>query len=313
MKKFPDAVPIPDEVFAARQERRSQLIYSAQLGVMIRIVVVLAELIGVYFYESSAILMDALASLVDVASTILLIVIIWFAERPPDKEHPFGHGRYEPLVGLQLSLFLVLIGGGMLVKFLFQLSEPSVDVPISHFAWIIPFCAVVLLEMCYHIVTHAAIKQNSPALAADAVHYRVDSLTSFFAAFVLILGTYYPEWSVSFDRFGALIIAVMMVVLGLMAARKNLFQLIDHVPSKEFFTRVKGSAAKVAGVFDTEKILIQMYGPDAHINIDVEVDPKLSVEDAHKISQNVRSEIQRDWPAVRNVTVHIEPYYPGDH
>lgn len=158
-----------------------------------------------------------------------------------------------------------------------------------------------------------AKKQNSPALAADAVHYRVDSLTSFFAALVLILGVYFPKWSLFFDQVGALLIASMMVFLGLNAARKNLYQLIDRVPSQEFFDRVKIAAARVAGVFDTEKILIQMYGPDAHVNVDVEVDPHLSVDEAHKISQNVRAEIQREWPAVRDVTVHIEPYYPGDH
>ncbi len=314
MTHFPDPVPIPEEVFSARRERCTELVYSAQIGILIRGAVIIAELVGVYYFGSSAILMDALTSLVDVAATILLIVFIWLAERPPDKEHPFGHGRYEPLMGLQLGLFLVLIGGGMVLKFLFQLSNSPVDNTVmSPYAWIIPFCAVILLEFCYHFVMHTAKKQNSPALAADAVHYRVDSLTSFFAALVLIIGAYIPAWSIIFDRMGAILIAVMMVFLGINAARKNLYQLIDRVPSSEFFDRVKDAAAKVAGVFDTEKILIQMYGPDAHVNVDVEVDPKLSVEEAHKISQNVRAEIQRDWPAVRDVTVHIEPYYPGDH
>lgn len=64
---------------------------------------------------------------------------------------------------------------------------------------------------------------------------------------------------------------------------------------------------------DTEKTRIQLYGPDAHVDIDIEVDPELSVQKAHKISQEVRIEIQKAWPAVRDVTVHIEPYYPNDH
>lgn len=313
MTHYPDRVPIPEEVFAARLERRSQLVRSARMGVFIRGLVIVAELGGALFFGSSAILMDALTSLVDVASSLLLIAFIWLAERPPDKDHPFGHGRYEPLVGLQLGFFLILIGGGMIVKFLLQLSEPLENQIISSYAWIVPFCAVVLMEFCYHYVMHTAEKQHSPALAADAVHYRIDSLTSFFAALVLILGSYFPLWSVFFDRLGAIVIAAMMVGLGINAARKNLSQLMDRVPSQEFFDRVKTAATKVAGVFDTEKILIQMYGPDAHVNVDVEVDPQLSVEEAHRISQNVRAEIQREWPAVRDVTVHIEPYYPGDH
>jgi divalent metal cation (Fe/Co/Zn/Cd) transporter len=76
---------------------------------------------------------------------------------------------------------------------------------------------------------------------------------------------------------------------------------------------VKEAALKVEGVLATEKVLIQSYGPDAHVDIDIEVAPNLSVEVAHKLTQKVRAEIQKAWPAVRDVIVHIEPYYPGDH
>ncbi len=104
-----------------------------------------------------------------------------------------------------------------------------------------------------------------------------------------------------------------MIGMGIYNARENLQQLLDRAPSADCFERVKKAAVNVLGVKDTEKILIQHYGPDAHVNIDIEVDPKLSVEEAHRITQHVRAEIQREWPAVRGVTVHVEPYYPGDH
>ena len=77
--------------------------------------------------------------------------------------------------------------------------------------------------------------------------------------------------------------------------------------------RVRNAAMTVTGVCDTEKIRIQQYGPDAHVDIDVEVDPTLSVEQAHTISQHVRTKIQIAYPNVQDVVVHIEPYYPDDH
>ena len=88
---------------------------------------------------------------------------------------------------------------------------------------------------------------------------------------------------------------------------------MDRIPEDRFFNTVRQAAKHVEGVLETEKIRIQRYGPDAHVDIDIEVDPGLTVEVAHAISQKVRVEIQKAWPAVRDVTVHIEPYYSGDH
>ncbi|MFG0294568.1 MAG: cation diffusion facilitator family transporter, partial [Maioricimonas sp. JB045] len=79
------------------------------------------------------------------------------------------------------------------------------------------------------------------------------------------------------------------------------------------FDRVRTSAMRVEGVQDVEKLRIQQAGPDAHVDIDIEVDPEMSVADAHVITQHVRAQIQADWPFVRDVVVHVEPFYRDDH
>jgi len=258
-------------------------------------------------------LADAIASSLDMISSFMLMVCIRLASRPPDKGHPFGHGRYEPLAGLQLGLLLTLMGAGMVFQQSWELISVSEGKVMSSFAWLVPFTATILLETCYRVVIRVAKWQHSPALAADAVHYRIDGLTSLFAAAALFTATLFPASSAIIDHFGAIAIALLMIGLGLHAARNNLGQLMDKAPHDDFFLRVKAAALRVDDVLDTEKIRIQIYGPDAHVDIDVEVDPKLPVERAHRISQAVRVEIQKEWPAVRDVTVHIEPYYAGDH
>ena len=115
------------------------------------------------------------------------------------------------------------------------------------------------------------------------------------------------------DHLGAMTIAALMVYVGWHAIQDNLHQLTDHTPNEELFSRVRASAMRVPGVYGTEKVRIQRYGPDAHVDIDIEVDPKLPVDQAHRISQKVRAHIQADWPQVQDVTVHIEPYYANDH
>lgn len=313
MSRFPNPIALPDCVNSARQERGRQLVRSATQGIFIRFSIIIAELIGVYFFASSALLMDAVSSLLDISFTLCLIFFIKLANKPPDTNHPFGHGRYEPLVGLQLGLALAFIGGSVIFQQSAKIASSTSSEALSPYAWIIPFFAVILLEVCYRRVMRTAKKQNSPALAADAVHYRIDGLTSLFAASALLLAAYFPEQSILIDHMGAIVIALLMIVVGLYAARNNLNQLLDRIPSLEYFERVKASSLKVNGVLGTEKIRIQHYGPDAQVDIDIEVDPRMSVEEAHTISQLVRSQIQLDWPMVRDVIVHIEPYYPNDH
>lgn len=312
MKQFPAPVKPPKSVLDARVQRQKDIMFCATIGVLIRLLIVGFEFLGVYLFGSSALLLDALSSLLDVAASILLIACIAYAARPPDKNHPFGHGRFEPLIGLQLGLFLIVLGGAMFFQQLSQVTAEPQTV-INAYVWLFPFFALILLELSYRVIIFYSKKHDSPALAADAVHYRIDGATSLLATIVLLIGVFYPEWSHRLDHIGALLIACVMVVTGFNASRNNISQLLDKKPSAEYFKLVKRSAQAVEGVLGTEKIRIQQYGPDAHVNIDVEVDPDLSVEVAHKISQKVRAEIQKHWPAVRDVTVHIEPYYPNDH
>lgn len=314
MAHFPAPVAVPKHVFDKRKERMRQLLISCLWGMMLRLTIIAAELIGVFVFDSAALLMDALTSLVDVFSSALLVICIKLAARPPDVNHPFGHGRFEPLLGLQLGLFMALVGGGMVVRevneFLIARSQLFI---INPRAWIIPFCAMILLEICYHFVMRVAKKQHSTALAADAVHYRLDSITSLCATVALLAVAYFPDKSHLIDHGGAIIISFLMIGIGFNAAWQNINQLLDTKPPVKFFNKVKKAANRVEGVLGTEKIRIQLFGPDAHVDIDVEVDPGLTVEVAHAISQKVRVKIQEDWPAVQDVTVHIEPYYPNDH
>jgi cation diffusion facilitator family transporter len=313
MTHFPNPISLPESVPQARKDRNKQVVDAAKWGIIIRLFVILMELLGFYWFASSALLMDAISSSLDIVTSSVLIVCIKLAARPPDEDHPFGHGRYEPLAGLQLGMLLLFVGSGMIIQQLSQLFEVPEGKVIDPNAWIIPLFAMIMLEICYQIMIRVAKRKNSPALAADAVHYRVDGLTSLFATIALIAAAFFPEWSIIIDHFGAIVIAILMVGLGINAIRNNLSQLMDKAPHSDYFECVRKAARRVKDVLDTEKIRIQIYGPDAHVDIDVEVDPQLPVETAHKISQQVRAEIQKEWPSVRDVTVHIEPYYPDDH
>lgn len=313
MSKFPKPIPLPKDVQASRMKRHQQITRAVIWGISFRLFVILFELIGVILINSSALFLDAISSLMDVLSSLFLIFCMKLAQRPPDYDHPFGHGRYEPMGGFLLGILLIVLGSVMFFQQLLGFFNEEVHRHIHPLAWLFPAAAMVVLEIAYRSLIRIGKTYDSPALTADAYHYRIDSLTSLFATIALIIAAIWPEWSLSIDHLGAIAIAIFMIGLGYLASRENFYQLVDKIPEPQIFDLVKQAALKTSGVEAIEKMRIQHYGPDAHINIDIEVKPFLTVDKAHKISQQVRFEIQKAWPAVRDVTVHIEPYYANDH
>lgn len=314
MSQYPSPLPLPTSILEKRQERKLEILSAARIGLSLRFAIVAIEFAAFFFFSSASILLDAISSLMDVFSTLLLMFFVRLAEKPPDKNHPFGHGRFEPIAGLLLSFLLAVLGVFLGFHQVQNLALEGFKVaPVDTRAWIVPCFALLILEAAYYIVRRAAKKHRSPALEADAVHYRIDAVTSLIATVALLTALVAPSWSHGIDHFGALLIAFVMVALGLAAAYKNIAELVDRKPLPEYFQLVREAAEGVEGVKGTEKIGIQMSGPDAHVDIDVEVDPELSVLVAHQISQRVRLAIQEKWPSVRDVIVHIEPFYPNDH
>lgn len=312
-KKFPDPVLPPSEVALIRHKRKRDLMRSASCGIIIRLLIVAAELVGVVLFESSALFADALATLFDISSSVVLLYFIRYAAKPPDENHPFGHGRLEPIVGLQLGLLLIVAGGGIALQQLSLSYNVQPNEFLSPWAALIPAVAMLLLEGGYQYLYRVAKRNDSQALLAEARHFRLDAATSLIATLSLSMTIFAPSISHLADHLGALCIALFMISLGYLSVKDNIAELMDKTPEPEYFEKVKKASLKVDGVKGVEKIRIQHYGPDSHVDIDVEVEPKMSVFDAHEISQKVRAEIQKEWPKVRDVTVHIEPFFPEDH
>lgn len=314
MSKFPDALPLSRSIIRQRLVRRKTVLLAARQGILFRALFICIELLGCFFWGSSALLMDALSSSIDLVASFALIWCIRRADVPPDQDHPFGHGRFEPVAGLFIGFLLLFLGvlSGYTQVTLIG-SEPMAQEQWFSYAWLVPCLGVLFLEMSYQKARRAAKKEHSPALMADAVHYRIDALASLLAVGALGLAALFPASAHLFDRAGALFIALLMACMGGIAIRKNLAQLLDQTPEESYYQRVREAALSVEGVLATEKLRLQAYGPDAYVLIDIEVEPHQSVHQAHELTQQVRRKIQLAWPAVRDVIVHVEPYYPNDH
>ena len=299
----------PDDVAFVRERRKKALISVGVQSIAIRLLIVFAELMGCLFFTSASLLFDAAQSVMDIAASLSLLFFIRIANKPPDRDHPLGHGRYEPIAGMQLAILMVLTGAALFGCQLFFLTHLSPGAPSPPpFLWTLPLAGVILLESAYRRLAHIAKKKQSPALMTEALHYRIDALSSFVAMLALAGGAFVGPLCAMLDHLGAAGIGMLMVILGCFSARQNARQLVDRVPEGRYFDLVRSAALQVQGVKATEKLRIQRYGPDAHVSIDVEVDPHLSVMQAHLIARDVRLAIQKRFPAVRDAIVHIEPH-----
>lgn len=312
-ESFPDPVDVSANGADARAKRTSRLMRVTLVGVVVRLLIVLAELVGFALYGSATLLVDALATFGDIAASLLLVAAIWLAAQPPDDDHPFGHGRYEPLAGLQMGVLLVLLGLYLFGQNVWFASTEETAGEISALVAIIPGGAALLLEVVSRVIRGIGKRYRSSALVAESAHFRIDALTSLVAMVGILVASISPAYGGLVDHLGAICLSLIVIGLGTMTALENLHQLMDRVPEDGSFERVRKAALTVEGVMEVEKIRMQHAGPDAHVDIDIEVDPAIRVDEAHVIAQHVRAAIQADWPSVREVVVHVEPYYEGDH
>ena len=313
VETFPEPVAPRHDADRVRRQRARELMRVAWIGIALRTGVIAMELIGGVVLGYSALLVDAFSSSFDVVASLAIVVAIQLAARPPDDEHPFGHGRFEPLAGMQLGLLVCVAGVWVAIQQLRGAVESPPAADIRPWAWCLPAGAAAVLEISARIVRRIGRREESTAMIAEAYHYRIDAATSVIAAIGLFTASVLPAQGQRVDHISAALLAIAMVGLGATAVIQNFHQVLDRAPDDDHFQQVRTSALRVSGVLGVEKVRIQHAGPDAHVDIDIEVDPAMNVADAHVITQHVRAQIQSDWPAVREVVVHVEPYFADDH
>lgn len=310
---FPEPLKLPRRVYQKRVNRKKELLKVALIGISVRSIMAIIQLIGYWFFQSSALFVEGVATSIDILSTIFLAFSIKIAARPPDHDHPFGHGRTEPIFGMQLSLILTIIGGVIVVQ---QLTTfPTWHIPLSYvkYTWIFPLIVFIGLQITSQLMSKAAAFYHSPVLKVEARHIKIDSYSSFLITLAFAFAAFFPEISSWIDHLGAIGVAVTMILFSIFSLKENMDQLMDKKPDQGYFDQVKKAALGVTEVADVEKVRIQLFGPNAHVDIDIEVDPQMPVWKAHQVSQQVRLEIQKAWSFVQDVIVHIEPHYPNDH
>ncbi len=256
--------------------------------------------------HSFALVADAIESLADIFSSLVVWSGLRLAARDPDSDHPWGHGKAEPIAAGIVGLMLVLAALGIIAKAIQGILIPH---PVPR-PWTLIVIAVVVLvkETLFRRVTRIAEEIGSGAVAADAWHHRSDAISStaaFIGVGIAVLGGASWYWA---DEAAAIVAGLVIAVGAWRILRPAAHELMDGAPEAELLLRAAEAATSVPGVRMIEKMMARKVGIRYFVDLHVQADPAMSLHDAHILSGMVKSAIQHALPSVENVLVHMEPY-----
>jgi cation diffusion facilitator family transporter len=276
----------------------------ALVSISIGVTLALAKILVGLKSGSAAVLSDGLEASGDVLSSAIVYAGLGLANKPPDAEHPYGHGRYETLAGLAVCALLLLAGAGILWHGITSLSTRSV---LPFYALFPLFASIVLKVALGTWKLRIGKRAASTSLQADAWHDFSDLLSTSIATIAVLLTLLDPVRFGVADSIGAVVIGILIILLSVRLARNTVDQLVDTMPEEKKLVEIRRSALSVPGTLGIEKCLARRTGLKYHVDLHLEVDPEMTVQESHEIAAEVRSVIKRDLPWVADVLVHVEP------
>ena len=275
------------------------------LGGAVNVVLAAGKLAGGILGHSQALVADAVESFADIISSLIVWRGLVVAAKPPDDDHPYGHGKAESIATAIIATLLLMAAAGIGVSATREIFQPHQ--PPHPWTLAILIGVVLIKEGLFRIVARAGRETSSTVVASDAWHHRSDAITSFAAAIGITaawIGG--PRWAAA-DDVAAVFAAGIIAWNGWRLLRPALLDLMDTTPDPALTAAIRSVAESVSGVNNVEKVLVRRMGWELLVDMHVRVAPDLTVAAAHVIAHHVKDAIRQAQPAVRDVLIHIEP------
>jgi cation diffusion facilitator family transporter len=258
-----------------------------------------------FFGNSYALIADAIESTTDIFASFLVLFGIKYSNRPADENHPYGHGRAEPLITFLVVGFLITSATIIGYESIINIQTPH-NLPKSWTLYILG-AIIIWKEYSFRVVMKRSKETNSSSLKADAWHHRSDALTSV-AAFIgisvaLILGKGYE----SADDWAALFAAFFILYNSYLIFRPALGEIMDEHLYDDLVEEIRKVSHHVEGVIDTEKCFIRKAGMKYHVDLHARVSGAISVKEGHDISHRLKDTLKEEIPELGQILIHIEP------
>jgi cation diffusion facilitator family transporter len=258
-----------------------------------------------YFGNSYALIADAIESTSDIFSSFLVLFGLKYSTRPADSNHPYGHGKAEPLITFIVVGFLVASAVIIAYESIHNIQTPH-ELP-KPYTLIVLGAVIAIKETFYRIVLHRGKKANSTSLKADAWHHRSDAITSLTAfigiSIALVMGKGYE----TADDWAALVAAVIILYNSYHIFRPALSEIMDEHMYDELVEEIRVLAKDTKGVIETEKCFVRKTGMSYYVDLHIVVDGTISVREGHDIAHELKDHLQSSLPQLADILIHVEP------
>jgi cation diffusion facilitator family transporter len=259
---------------------------------------------------SLGILAEAAHSALDLVAALVTLFAVRVSSKDPDKVHPYGHGKIENLSALFETLLLLGTCVWIIYEAVSRLTGKAVEVDITIWAFIVMVTSIVIDYSRSKVLYAAAIKHNSQALEADALHFSTDIWSSCVVILGLLLvklSEWVPAlaWLKQADSVAALGVSAIVVYVSVRLGIRTIQGLLDTSPAG-MEEKVMGIVESVEGVKNCHKVRIRMSGPTLFADAHIRLNPRMTVEKAHAITELIQKKVRTEIPGL-DITVHVEP------
>jgi cation diffusion facilitator family transporter len=277
----------------------------ALLGLVINVVLAAVKIVAGVIGHAYVLIADGMESAIDVAGSIVIWGGLTVAARPPDRTHPYGHGKAEPIAALVVAICVLAAAIGLAIESVREIRTPHHGP--APFTLAILVAVIVIKEFLFRYVIRIGRDLESTAVQTDAWHHRSDALTSgaaFIGISVALIGG--ERWQ-SADDWAALFACAVIAANGVRLALPAFQEIMDTAPGGKIVRSIRTVASSVPGVVGVEKCYARKMGLDYYVDLHVGVNGNISVHEGHEIAHRVKSAIQQSDSRVADVLVHIEP------
>ncbi len=297
------ALPAPHAAAQRDAEMGARLVLR---GIALNAVLAVAKFAGGIFGNTYALIADGAESTLDIFSSVLVWAGFRVAARPPDADHPYGHGKAEPLAALAVAVFIF----GMMIWVAIHAVREIVTPHLAPKWWTLPLLAGVVLVKTWFSrrMQDVGTAAGSTALRVEAMHHWSDAVTSaaaFVGIAIALLGG--PGWE-SADDWAALLACIVIGLNGVTMLSRALGDVMDTAVPRDFENEVRALALEVPGVRALDKVRMRKSGLSHLVDIQVRVNGELTVREGHDIAHAVKDALMASRAhRITDVTVHVEP------
>ncbi|QMU28164.1 cation diffusion facilitator family transporter [Adhaeribacter radiodurans] len=275
------------------------------IGIGTSFLLVIVKGIAGIIGNSYALIADAIESLTDIFTSSLLLVGFRVASKPADQDHPYGHGKAEPITSLIVVLGLIVAATIIVAKSFQNLRTPHA-IP-EPFTLIVLIAVVIAKEWIARYIKKQGEAVESKAMEADAFHHRSDAITSAAAFIGITIALIGGKGYENADDYAALLASLIIYYNGFIIGKAAIRELMDEAPFEQFKAQIREVALKTEKVLGLDKTNVRKMGLDHYVDMHVIVNGKLTVEEGHQIAHALKNRLLIYFPTIQDVIINIEP------